>query len=244
LTHKGHLAPCLDKGERTKVGPKEKAGPGDFPTMAEMDKADEDASKQPPPSWGEQFLSPIGGRDKFAASIGWPLLAVVAALILFDAVGDMAQSLLVPRGNAGRGFLPSRFPEKTLSYSARDLQAFISRQPDSAKLYRLPILVPLDLLVMLALAASSAYASSVWFSAAGYEFLSRYSVVFPVLYLVVDLLEDVFLFHYLRGYAFDERDIARLKRLTLAKLIFVSICFVQIAGSFAVLVSKLLHAYF
>jgi hypothetical protein len=94
-------------------------------------------------------------------------------------------------------------------------------------MYCKPILFPLELIVMCGLVTAAGYASWTWLSLAGMSW-PVYCLVFPALYWITNLTEDIALFKYLGGARFNEITIGHLKRVTLAKLIFVSLIFIQI----------------
>jgi Pentapeptide repeats (8 copies) len=175
----------------------------------------------------------------------WPSIAPIAALVtaagLFQLVGIFAFRKLGPTTGI-LTTLPARFPEKSLRYSADHLRRFVEAYPNFAKLYRVPILFPLDLAVMCSLSAAIAYSSWTWLSAVGMAF-PVYSVFLPLLYLVADFVEDIVLFRYLGGGGFDEMNIGRLKRLTLMKMVFLCLSFVQVITCFSLVAFENGHSW-
>lgn len=108
------------------------------------------------------------------------VVGLLVASVVFRRVGNYAES---------RGV--ERMPERKLSYGVKDLSeiACASRE------YVVPILFPLDLIVMILIAASLGWAAVQWGPHAIFlhgrttvEFL-----IFPLAYLATDLAEDSFL---------------------------------------------------
>ncbi|QOZ37592.1 hypothetical protein XH92_03105 [Bradyrhizobium sp. CCBAU 53421] len=116
---------------------------------------------------------------------------------------------------------PTRFPEKTLSYSGDQLGKLV--QSDLRMKYVFPILFPFDLIVMLALAGAMGAASSYWLNQT-YPAAAWLGLVVPAVYLLGDLIEDCLLaWLLLRGDPHAAaRSISMLKAITTIKL--VSVC--------------------
>jgi hypothetical protein len=155
---------------------------------------------------------------------------VVIAFGLFWAVGKYSDRVFAKR-------FRTRFPEKTLSYSADQLGALV--QSDLRMKYVFPILFPLDLAVMLALAGSMGAASSHWIHQL-HPPAASLGLIVPAVYLLSDLIEDCLLgWLLLRG---DPKVAARtvsiLKAVTTIKLGSI---FAAIALTLAAFVGWLLH---
>ncbi|MEN3350050.1 MAG: hypothetical protein V7632_3685 [Bradyrhizobium sp.] len=139
---------------------------------------------------------------------------VVVAFGLFWWVGQYSERVFAKR-------FRSRFPEKTLSYTAADLGALVTS--DLRMKYVCPILFPLDLIVMLALAGAMGAASSHWISQL-YPQVAWLGLLVPAVYLLSDLIEDCLLaWLLLRG---DPKEAAqsvpKLKAITTIKLVSIS----------------------
>ncbi|WP_245284640.1 hypothetical protein [Bradyrhizobium sp. th.b2] len=139
---------------------------------------------------------------------------VVIAFGLFWWVGSYSDRVFANR-------FRSRFPEKTLSYSGAQLGELV--QSDLRMKYVFPILFPLDLAVMLALAGAMGTASSYWLNLS-YPPAAWLGLVVPAVYLLSDLIEDFLLgWLLLRG---DPHGAARsasiLKAITTIKLVSIS----------------------
>lgn len=111
------------------------------------------------------------------------LVFVAVSIGLFVWVGDYAEAYF-----QGQDFT-SRFPEKTLFYTADDLRKLM--KSDVRSNYASPILFPLDLIVMLALSISLATASR-YLIREPYPVLARYALVLPATYLLTDLPRTAF----------------------------------------------------
>ena len=139
---------------------------------------------------------------------------VVIAFGLFWWVGRYSDRVF-----AGR--FPTRFPEKTLSYSGVQLAALV--QSKLRMKYVFPILCPLDLIVMLALAGAMGAASSHWLNQI-YPSAAWLGLVVPAVYLLSDLIEDCLLaWLLLHGNPnAAARSVSVLKAITTIKLVSVS----------------------
>jgi hypothetical protein len=222
----GRLTPCyIDDDVPIATTGEDKVRKEDLPTREVVEKTDIDSEKR---LAGRSFWSVF--VENYWQPIGQPLAAVLGALLTFELVGRLARRSLVPRGGIF-STLPARFPEKSLRYSANQLAAFTKRHPDLARMYRIPILFPLDFIVMCLLATASGYASWTWLSLAGMSW-PIYCLILPVLYWIADFTEDVALFRYLGGARFNEITIGHLKQVTLLKLVLVSLMFIQIPVCF------------
>ena len=146
---------------------------------------------------------------------------VVIAFGLFWWVGRYSDRVFA-------GSFPSRFPEKTLSYSGAQLGALV--QSSLRMKYVFPILFPLDLAVMLALAMGAA--SSHWLNQI-YPSAAWLGLVVPAVYLLSDLIEDCLLaWLLLHGDPHAAaRSVSILKAITTIKLvsIFASIALTLVA---------------
>ncbi|MGF6310538.1 hypothetical protein ABIB82_004709 [Bradyrhizobium sp. i1.8.4] len=148
---------------------------------------------------------------------------VVIAFGLFWWVGSYSDHVFANR-------FRTRFPEKTLGYTGEQLGQLV--QSDLRMKYVFPILFPLDLIVMLALAGAMGAASSHWLDQI-YPSAAWLGLVVPAVYLLSDLIEDCLLaWLLLRG---DPQAAARsvsvLKAITTIKLvsIFASIVLTLVA---------------
>ena len=139
---------------------------------------------------------------------------VVIAFGLFWGVGKYAERVFAKR-------FPSRFPEKTLSYTADQLSALVTS--DLRFKYVCPILFPLDLIVMLALAGAMGAASSHWIKQL-YPSEAWLGLLVPGVYLVSDLIEDCLLaWLLLRGEPNEAaRTVPMLKAITTIKFVSFS----------------------
>ncbi|MBR0711508.1 pentapeptide repeat-containing protein [Bradyrhizobium liaoningense] len=228
----GRLTPCATN-PRHPADPSggDKVGSEDLPTTEEVQKTDaENEEKLRNRSLWSAFV------EEYGEPLIAPLAAIFAALAFFQFVGIYSRRTLVPASGVLRT-LPVRFPEKSLQYSASQLELFVRTNPDLVRIYCKPILFPLDVIVMSGLAGASAYASWTWLSYAGVTW-PAYCLIFPLLYWAADLVEDVWLRRYLQGAEFDEITIGRLKMLTLAKMTFVAISFLQTVICFVIFVQR------
>jgi len=139
---------------------------------------------------------------------------VVIAFGLFWWLGSYSDRIFAKR-------FRTRFPEKSLSYTAGQLGELV--QSDLRIKYVFPILFPLDFIVMLALAGSMGAASSHWINQL-HPPAAWLGLVVPAVYLLSDLIEDCLLgWLLLRGDPQEAaRSISMLKAITTIKL--VSIC--------------------
>ena len=139
---------------------------------------------------------------------------VVMAFGLFWWVGRYADRIFAKR-------FPTRFPEKTLSYTAGRLADLVTS--DLRMRYVCPILFPLDLIVMLALAGAMGAASSHWLAQI-YPSAAWLGLLVPAVYLLSDLIEDCLLAWLLvRGDPeAAARSVSTLKAITTIKLVSIS----------------------
>ncbi|MCC8941730.1 hypothetical protein H8A99_36220 [Bradyrhizobium sp. Arg68] len=139
---------------------------------------------------------------------------VVIAFGLFWWVGKYSERVFAKR-------FRSRFPEKTLSYTAGQLGELVTS--DLRMKYVFPILFPLDLIVMLALAGAMGAASSHWISQI-YPSFAWLGLLVPAVYLLSDLIEDCLLaWLLLRGDPNEAaRSVPKLKAITTIKLVSIS----------------------
>ncbi|MGY4317720.1 hypothetical protein [Bradyrhizobium sp. JR3.5] len=148
---------------------------------------------------------------------------VVIAFGLFCWVGSYSDRVFANR-------FRTRFPEKTLSYTGDQLGELV--QSDLRMKYVFPILFPLDLIVMLALAGAMGAASSYWLNQI-YPTAAWLGLVVPAVYLLSDLIEDCLLaWLLLRGDPHAAaRSVSILKAITTIKLvsIFASIVLTLVA---------------
>jgi hypothetical protein len=136
---------------------------------------------------------------------------VVIAFGIFWGVGKYADRVFAKR-------FATRFPEKTLSYTADELGKLVAS--DLRMKYVFPILFPLDLFVMLALSLSMGAASSHWINRV-HPPAAWLGLLVPGVYLLSDLIEDCLLgWLLLRG---DPNEAARtvpmLKAITTIKFV-------------------------
>lgn len=156
---------------------------------------------------------------------------VVSAFGLFWWVGIYSDRVFANR-------FRTRFPEKTLSYTGGQLGELV--QSDLRVKYVFPILFPLDLVVMLALAGAMGAASSHWLNRI-YPSAAWLGLVVPAVYLLSDLIEDCLLaWLLLRGDPLAAaRSVSILKAITTIKLVSI---LASIALTLAALVGWLLHS--
>jgi hypothetical protein len=124
-----------------------------------------------------------------------------------------------------------RLPEKTVHYSIDDLRKVAA----SSREYLVPFLFPLDLIVMLLLSGSLAWAAFHW---GPYGFNARAAWAFallPLAYLVSDLAEDGFLAlllsHRVAMTDATLQIMQGLTRLKFATIILAELQFLAAAGS-------------
>ncbi|WP_245334965.1 hypothetical protein [Bradyrhizobium mercantei] len=156
---------------------------------------------------------------------------VVGAFGLFRWVGSYSDRVFASR-------FRTRFPEKTLSYSGEQFGELV--QSDLRMKYVFPILFPLDLIVMLALAGAMGAASSHWLNQI-YPSAAWLGLVVPAVYLLSDLIEDCLLgWLLLRGDPLAAaRSVSILKAITTIKLVSVS---ASIALTLIALAGWLVHS--
>lgn len=153
------------------------------------------------------------------------LLFIAATWAMFIAVGLFAR----PRF-AGEQVSP-RFPERQ-KYQWTELRDLAVAKPDLARFYVWPVLFPLDLIVMLALAGSMGLASFVWLKAAGGWAWT--AALLPAGYFLTDLVEDCLLATTLRNPArITEASVRRLKIFTKLKFWTIGLAIAQTIGVFA-----------
>lgn len=137
--------------------------------------------------------------------------SVVLALGPFWLVGNYAGGRF-----AGSSFEP-RFPEKTLFYSVDEFRRLADS--DVRKVYVVPVLFPLDLIVMLALSGSMGAAIWYWLGQASPAWAAL-AVLVPLTYFLSDLAEDCLLAWLLQpDHARPATMIGVLKTLTAIKLL-------------------------
>jgi len=140
------------------------------------------------------------------------VVSVVSAFGLFWLVGNHANDRF-----RGSGF-ETRFPEKTLSYDVDKFRQLAAS--DVRKAYVVPLLFPLDLIVMLALAGSMSVAIWYWLGAVSPAW-SILALV-PLVYLLSDLAEDCLLAWMLQpDHVWPAMMIGVLKALTFIKLVSI-----------------------
>ena len=139
--------------------------------------------------------------------------SIVAAFGLYWLVGEYAADPF-----ADNNFV-SRFPEKSLDYSVKTLQE-LAAKPDLREFYVFPLLFPLDLFVMLALAASMGAAIWFWLGRSMSAWV-RIALLVPLVYLLSDLIEDCFLAWLLQRQDAIPAMTWVLKALTAIKLVSV-----------------------
>jgi hypothetical protein len=151
------------------------------------------------------------------------VMSVMAAFGLFWLVGNYAEARFTESS------FKSRFPEKTFRYDADKLRRLASS--DVRKIYVVPLLFPLDLLVMLALAGSMGAAIWYWLGQTSPAWAML--ALIPLIYLVSDLAEDCLLAWMLQpDSAWPDAMIGVLKTLTAVKLASVIASTVVTAGAF------------
>ena len=139
---------------------------------------------------------------------------VVVAFVVFWWVGRYSDRIFAKR-------FRTRFPEKTLSYTGAELGELIAS--DLRMTYVCPILFPLDLIVMLALAGAMGAASAHWIKQL-YPSVEWLGLLLPAVYLLSDLIEDCLLaWLLLRGDPNEaERTVPMLKAITTIKFVSIS----------------------
>ena len=147
---------------------------------------------------------------------------VVAAFGMFWLVGNYAESRF-----KGSGF-ESRFPEKTLSYDVEKFRRLTTS--DVRKAYVVPLLFPLDLIVMLALAGSMG--AAIWYWLGQVNPAWAMLALVPLIYLLSDLAEDCLLAWMLQPDNAWPAMIGVLKTLTAIKLVSVIASTVLTVGAF------------
>jgi uncharacterized protein YjbI with pentapeptide repeats len=153
--------------------------------------------------------------------------SLAAAWVVFYLVGLFAKSRLETALPNSLVKFPSRFPERSLSYPADLLQIFVRAHPETARYYRMPILFPLDLIVMVLLSATMAGASWHWFAASEFPY-PMLAVILPLLYFAADFAEDWRLGQLLvRPDAVTDDAVWSLKKLTALKLVMVNAAVIQ-----------------
>jgi hypothetical protein len=155
------------------------------------------------------------------------VVSVVAAFALFWLVGKYAEGRFEGSG------LESRFPEKTLAYDDDKFRRLTTS--DVRKAYVVPLLFPLDLIVMLALAGSMS--AAIWYWLGQVSPAWTMFALIPLIYLVSDLAEDCLLAWMLQPDTPWPEMIAVLKTLTTIK--FASV----IASTVVTAVAFLLWLY-
>jgi uncharacterized protein YjbI with pentapeptide repeats len=172
-------------------------------------------------------------RTNFKADIA-SALAVAVAWAVFFLVGAFAKSKLQVRLQNSSVEIPSRFPERSVTYSSEFLKAFVRDYPSVAQYYRVPILFPLDLIVMLLLSAAMAAASWHWFAASGFRW-PMISAILPLLYFVADLAEDLRLRRLLNNPdAVTRNAVASFKILTVLKMATIIAVVIQTLAALSV----------
>lgn len=150
------------------------------------------------------------------------VVSVAAAFGLFWLVGKYAEGLFK------ESRLESRFPETTLSYDPDKFRQLATS--DVRKAYVVPLLFPLDLVVMLALAGSMGAAIWYWLGQASPAWAMLALV--PLIYLVSDLAEDCLLAWMLQPDNAWPAMIGVLKTLTAIKLVSVIVSTMLTVGAF------------
>lgn len=138
-------------------------------------------------------------------------VSVAAAFGLFSLVGNYADGIF------RNSCLESRFPEKTLGYDAEKFRKLTVSEVRQA--YVVPLLFPLDLIVMLALAGTMGAAIWYWFGQISPAWAMLALV--PLIYFVSDLAEDGLLAWMLQPGAAWSATIGILKTLTVIKFVSV-----------------------
>lgn len=130
----------------------------------------------------------------------WVVAAYLVAHAIFIGGGKLAEAKGVDRS-----------PERSIFYSIAALQA-IAR---SGRPYIVPVLFPVDLIVMLAL-SGALYGAALYWGAEGLHLWP------PLIYLIFDLAEDVLLALMLAGRVpISDRTVPGLKALTAIKLLAI-----------------------
>lgn len=135
-------------------------------------------------------------------------VSVLAAFGLFWLVGIYSEGVFK------ESHIEVRFPEKKLSYDSEKFRELTAS--DVRKAYVVPLLFPLDLIVMLALAGSMGAAIWYWFGQLGPQWALLALV--PMIYFVSDLAEDCLLAWMLQPGNAWSATIGMLKTLTAIKL--------------------------
>lgn len=156
------------------------------------------------------------------------LLALAGAA--FYGVGYLAERRWSEKQRASSIGFPSRFPEKSLSYSSELFNSFLGTEQKAVDYYRWPILFPLDLIVMILLTTAMGAASWYWFAASGCR-MPVLAVVLPLSYFLADLAEDIRLFRLLVQPNASTSEIAALKKLTRLKFVTIIASMVQTAAA-------------
>lgn len=152
------------------------------------------------------------------------VLSIVAAFGIFWLVGNYAESRF-----AGSPF-DSRFPERKLFYGVDEFRRLADS--DVRKAYVVPVLFPLDLIVMLALSGSMGVAIWYWLSQAGFAW-AMLAVLVPLSYLLSDLAEDCLLAWLLQpDHVWPATMIGVLKTLTAIKLVTIAASMALTVGAF------------
>jgi hypothetical protein len=158
------------------------------------------------------------------------LLFIAVAWVMFFLVGDYAYR----RFDSER--TPSRFPERS-AYEWTELRDLAITKPYLAAFYVCPVLFPLDLIVMLLLAASMGLASGCWLRTVGGN--PTWAYLLPAIYLAADLVEDGVLAALLRHpERITEISVRRLKGITKLKMVGIVLTIVQTFGVFLVYVVR------
>lgn len=160
-------------------------------------------------------------------------VSVAAAFGIFWLVGNYAESRF-----KGSGF-ESRFPEKKLSYDDDKFRQLTTS--DVRKAYVVPLLFPLDLIVMVALAGSMGAAIWYWFGQVGSVWAMLALV--PLIYFLSDLAEDCLLAWMLQPDNAWPATIGVLKTLTAIKLFSVIVSTVLTVVAFLLWLYRALSAY-
>lgn len=158
----------------------------------------------------------------------WIVLSLVAAHVFFVGVGCYAKQSGVVR-----------FPERGLSYSLDDLRKLAG----DSRLYVVPLLFPLDLIVMILLAGSLGWAASEWGPYGFYRGEAWHYAALPLAYLVADLAEDILLAALLSFVApVTAATVRLLKTLTAIKLGAVYGSYLLVAAAAVASVIRYLQA--
>ena len=133
----------------------------------------------------------------------WIICSIVVAWLTFFGVGFYADKCLDVR----------RSPERSLHYTLPEVSS------PKARLYAVPVLFPLDLIVMLLLAASHGWAALYW-GPGTLGIAPAWFLLAPSAYLVFDLAEDGLLAALLTGgLARNPPTLTILHVLTVSKLL-------------------------